>query len=93
MQGLPKQSIQLVVLLRLQQKNSTGNGTGGKWPKTALQAGYASQDDCMPHKEYVAWQRGCLSEMVQLLRSDDTIFYNHKWRVQRRLLQDRADGA
>lgn len=28
---------------------------------------------------------------MRLLRSDGAIFYNHKWRVQRGLLQDRAD--
>jgi len=76
-------------------KNSTGNGlknaNGGKWPRAALQNGYAAHDDCMPHQEYVAWQRECLTEMMRLLRPDGAIFYNHKWRVQGGLLQDRSD--
>jgi len=29
--------------------------------------------------------------MMRLLRPDGAIFYNHKWRVQNGLLQDRAD--
>ena len=76
-------------------KNSTGNGLkngrGGKWPRAALQSGYGDYDDCMPHIEYVAWQRECLTEMMRLLRPDGAIFYNHKWRVQNGLLQDRSD--
>ncbi|MCY4202257.1 MAG: hypothetical protein OXD38_06515, partial [Aestuariivita sp.] len=65
-------------------KNLTGNGLkdgrGGKWPGTALQAGYSDQDDNMPHEEYVAWQRKCLTVMMRVLRNDGAIFYNHKWR-------------
>jgi len=45
----------------------------------------------MPHNEYVQWQRDCLYEMVCLIRLDGAIFYNHKWRVQSGLLQDRSD--
>lgn len=76
-------------------KNSTGNGlkngNGGKWPKAALRNGYSDHDDCMPHDEYVDWQRKCLEEMLRLLQPDGAILYNHKWRVQRGLLQDRSD--
>ena len=45
----------------------------------------------MPHDLYVKWQRQCLTEMVRLLRPNGAIFYNHKWRVQNGLLQDRSD--
>ncbi|MCX5726778.1 MAG: site-specific DNA-methyltransferase [Candidatus Saganbacteria bacterium] len=49
-------------------KNSTGNGMkdgrGGKWANAALQYGYTHHDDCMPHEEYVKWQRACLTEML-----------------------------
>ncbi len=76
-------------------KNSTGNGMkdgrGGKWANAALQKGYASHDDCMPHEEYVEWQRACLHEMLRTLKETGAIFYNHKWRVQDGLLQDRQD--
>ena len=45
----------------------------------------------MPHVEYVEWQRRCLTAMMRVLREDGAIFYNHKWRIQGGLLQDRAD--
>jgi site-specific DNA-methyltransferase (adenine-specific) len=45
----------------------------------------------MPHKEYVAWLRTCLAEMMRLIPDTGAIFYNHKWRVQNGLLQDRQD--
>ena len=76
-------------------RNSTGNGLkdgrGGKWKNAALIKGYAAHEDAMPHTEYVAWQRKCLTAMMRVLREDGAIFYNHKWRVQAGLLQDRSD--
>src|SRR5436309_277802 len=67
-------------------RNSTGNGLkngrGGKWENAALQHGYSHHDDCMPHDDYVAWQRRCLAEMLRVVADDGAIFYNHKWRVQ-----------
>ena len=76
-------------------KNSTGNGlkngSGGKWPQAALIEGYAGHNDAMPHEEYVTWQRACLTAMMRVLSETGAIFYNHKWRVQGGLLQDRAD--
>ena len=80
--------------------NSTGNGMsklspsarrGKIWKNPRLVEGYDKHEDNMPHDEYVKWQRECLSEMMRLLRSDGAIFYNHKWRVQDGLLQDRSD--
>lgn len=76
-------------------KNSSGNGMkdgrGGKWSNAALIKGYSNHDDNMPHEEYVAWQRECLSEMMRVIKDDGVIFYNHKWRVQKGLIQDRQD--
>ncbi len=76
-------------------KNSTGNGMkdgrGGKWANAALQKGYTHHNDCMPHNEYVNWQRACLVEMMRIIPENGAIFYNHKWRVQGGLLQDRQD--
>ncbi len=76
-------------------RNSTGNGMkdgrGGKWPKAQLIQGYDSHDDAMPHEDYVDWQRECLAAMMRVLREDGAIFYNHKWRVQGGILQDRSD--
>lgn len=96
MRSLPDQSIDLVVTSPpYNLKNSTGNGMkdgrGGKWANAALQKGYSHHGDAMPHDKYVAWQRECLTEMVRLLKDTGAIFYNHKWRVQAGLLQDRHD--
>ena len=76
-------------------KNSTGNGMkdgrGSKWSNAALHDGYESYDDNMPYDKYCEWQRECLNEMMRLLKDDGAIFYNHKWRVQGGLLQDRHE--
>ncbi|MDE2019335.1 MAG: site-specific DNA-methyltransferase [Patescibacteria group bacterium] len=96
MKQMPDGSIDLIVTSPpYNLKNSTGNGMkdgrGGKWANAALQNGYSHHDDCMPHDEYVKWQRDCLVEMLRLIPEDGAIFYNHKWRVQGGLLQDRQD--
>jgi modification methylase len=67
------------------------DGRGGKWSNAVLINGYADHSDCMPHDQYVKWQRECLTGMMRVLRPDGAIFYNHKWRVQDGLLQDRHD--
>ena len=97
MKELPDESIDLFITSPpYNLKNSTGNGMkhntkSGKWAKAALRYGYSDHNDCMPHEEYVAWQRACLTEMYRLLKNDGAIFYNHKWRVQNGLLQNRHD--
>lgn len=96
MQRMPDACIDLVVTSPpYNLKNSTGNGMkdgrGGKWKNAALVNGYSHHTDNLPHDEYVAWQRTCLAEMMRLLKHDGAIFYNHKWRVQDGLLQDRND--
>ena len=96
MDQMPPESIDLIVTSPPYNiKNSTGNGlkngSGGKWPQAALLKGYAGHDDAMPHDEYVEWQRNCLQAMMRVLSDTGAIFYNHKWRVQRGLLQDRSD--
>ena len=96
MQKLPDMCFDLVVTSPpYNLKNSTGNGMkdgrGGKWANASLIKGYSHHNDCMDHDDYVAWQRGCLSQMFRLIKDDGAIFYNHKWRVQGGLLQDRQD--
>lgn len=95
-QKIPEGSVDLVVTSPpYNLKNSTGNGMkdgrGGKWANAALQKGYSHHDDCMPHNEYVKWQRECLKQMIRIIPENGAIFYNHKWRVQDGLLQDRQD--
>lgn len=96
MKKIPDGSVDLVVTSPpYNLKNSTGNGMkdgrGGKWANAALQNGYSHHEDAMPHEEYVKWQRACLEEMMRVIPEDGAIFYNHKWRVQGGLLQDRQD--
>ncbi|MBU0953565.1 MAG: site-specific DNA-methyltransferase [Nanoarchaeota archaeon] len=96
MRQIPDKAVDLVITSPpYNLKNSTGNGMkdgrGGKWENAALQNGYTHHDDCMPHNEYVKWQRRCLKEMMRIIPEDGAIFYNHKWRVQGGLLQDRQD--
>ena len=96
MENMPKGSVDLILTSPPYNiKNSTGNGlrngSGGKWPKAKLIEGYDEHNDTMPHDEYVAWQRDCLSSMMRVLKPTGAIFYNHKWRIQAGLLQDRAD--
>ncbi|HPO57018.1 MAG TPA: site-specific DNA-methyltransferase [Ignavibacteriaceae bacterium] len=96
MNKLPDGCVDLVVTSPpYNLKNSTGNGMkdgrGGKWKNAELVNGYSHHNDCMPHEEYVKWQRECLTEMLRLIPENGAIFYNHKWRVQDGLLQDRQD--
>ena len=77
-------------------KNSTGNGMSantksGKWAGNPLQNGYSHYSDNIPNDEYADWQYNCLKEMYRLIKDDGAIFYNHKWRVQDGLIQDRKD--
>lgn len=96
MKSMASESVDLIVTSPpYNLKNSTGNGMksgkSGRWKNAALKNGYNSHSDDMPHNKYVEWQRNCLSEMLRLISKNGAIFYNHKWRVQNGILQDRAD--
>ena len=96
MRKIPDGAVDLIVTSPpYNLKNSTGNGMkdgrGGKWSNAALINGYSHYNDNMLHKEYVQWQRECLYEMLRIIPDNGAIFYNHKWRVQGGLLQDRQD--
>lgn len=96
MNKLPKESISVIVTSPpYNLKNSTGNGMkdgrGGKWSNAQLINGYTDHSDNLPHDEYVKWQKECLYAMMRVLKDDGVIFYNHKWRVQGGLLQNRDD--
>ena len=97
MNQMPEKSIDLVVTSPPYNiRNSTGGGmrcgNGGLWENAALLNGYADGNaDDMPYDDYVKWQRNCLAAMMRVLKDDGAIFYNHKWRVQGGLLQDRHD--
>ena len=97
MSQMPAKSIDLLVTSPpYNLRNSTGggmrNGGGGRWENAGLLGGYdGGLTDDMPHAEYVAWQRRCLTEMMRVLKDDGAIFYNHKPRVQGGLWQDRDE--
>lgn len=96
MKRMPSGSVDLIVTSPpYNLKNSTGNGMkdgrGGKWENAALQNGYLEHTDDMPYDEYCQWQRKCLRQMMRLVKPNGAIFYNHKWRVQGGLLQDRSE--
>jgi site-specific DNA-methyltransferase (adenine-specific) len=96
MNRMPAGSVDLIVTspqynIRNSSGNGLKNGNGGKWKGAQLLKGYDTHDDNMPHDEYVTWQRNSLTAMMRVLRNDGAIFYNHKWRVQDGLLQDRHD--
>ena len=97
MHKLPAESIDLIVTSPpYNLRNTSGGGlnsSGGSnfWKYCELINGYETHDDCMPHEKYVEWQRSCLTAMMRLVKENGAIFYNHKWRVQNGLIQDRAD--
>lgn len=97
LEQLPKESFDLVVTSPpYNLKNSTGNGMKegtktGAWAGNALQNGYSHYSDNIPHEEYADWQYNVLKKMYELMKGDGAIFYNHKWRVQDGLIQDRKD--
>lgn len=96
MKKMPTASVDLFVTSPpYNLKNSTGNGMkdgrGGKWENAKLKEGYANYSDNMPYDEYCDWQRQCVAEMMRIIKDDGAIFYNHKWRVQGGLWQDRRE--
>ena len=96
MSSMPRESIGAIITSPPYNiKNSTGNGLkcgkSGKWPQAELLNGYDEYADNLPHSEYVEWQRDCLAAMMRILKPTGAIFYNHKWRVQNGLMQDRQD--
>ena len=97
MRDMPSESVDLVVTSPpYNLRNTSGGGVSGakgygKWKTAALADGYGDYDDNMPHNEYVEWQRACLTEMLRIIPDTGAIFYNHKWRVQNGLMQDRQD--
>lgn len=96
MRRLPTGSVDLIVTSPpYNLKNSSGNGMkdgrGGKWENASLMHGYQEHADNMPYDEYCRWQKQCLRQMLRLIPENGAIFYNHKWRVQRGLLQDRSE--
>lgn len=92
MRGMPAGSVDLVVTSPpYNLGRPRGNTKGTLWSGKLMHEGYDDDNDTMPDSEYVAWQRDCLAEMMRLLSDGGAIFYNHKWRSQNNILNDRSD--
>lgn len=97
LKAIPSSSVDIVVTSPpYNLRNSTGNGFKAKndknfWANQPMRHGYDDFTDDLPHEIYVAQQRYMLNECMRILKSTGAVFYNHKWRVQGGLLQDRAD--
>lgn len=94
MRAMPDKSFKAIVTSPpYNLSNTSGGGLFARpahtsWPAGRLAEGYDGHDDAMPRDDYVAWQRECLAEMIRLRRDDGCVFYQHKWRVQRGVLED-----
>jgi len=97
MKDVPDQSIDLVVTsppYNLGIRKTFGNTQNwkGKWNKSKLQSlGYDQHDDYMPETQYIDWQKKILVECFRVIKETGAIFYNHKWRVQHGLFQQRSE--
>ena len=88
MKKLPSESIGLIVTSPPYNLiEGTGKGTGSRFKFK----GYKDHVDQMPKHKYNVWQRDCLCEMMRIIKKDGAIFYNHKWRVQGGLIEDRSE--
>lgn len=99
MKDIPDASIDLVITsppYNLAVKKTFGKEITKSWKGKAnnskLQAtGYDAHDDYMPEDKYIAWQKKVLAECFRVIKDTGCIFYNHKWRVQKGLFQQRAE--
>lgn len=97
MKQMPDKSVDLVVTSPPYNLNirKTFKNTGewkGKWNNSKLQSeGYDKHSDNMPEAKYIEWQQNILKECLRLVKDDGAIFYNHKWRVQNGLWQQRPE--
>ena len=97
MKDIPDQSIDLIITsppYNLSINKTFGKATNwkGKWPRSKLQTtGYDQHNDYMPEDKYITWQKQVLSECFRLIKDDGCIFYNHKWRVQKGIYQQRLE--
>src|SRR5271166_1769140 len=71
---------------------SKSNNWNAKTNNSKLQKiGYANYNDNLPEKEYITQQKQILAECLRVIKNDGCIFYNHKWRIQHSLLQQRSE--
>ena len=61
------------------------------WRSADFEQGYASYDDARSPEEYAEWQKEVLRECWRLLSPKGAIFYQHKPRIQNKLLTTPLD--
>jgi site-specific DNA-methyltransferase (adenine-specific) len=97
MTKIPNESVDLVVTsppYNLNIRKTFGNTQNwkAKWNKSKLQSqGYDQHEDYMPEDQYIIWQKKVLAECFRVIKNTGAIFYNHKWRVQKGLFQQRSE--
>jgi modification methylase len=97
MKQMPDECLDLVVTsppynLHIRKTFNNTENWKGKWNKSKLQSeGYDKHSDYMPEDKYTKWQQESLKECFRLIKDDGAIFYNHKWRVQNGLYQQRLN--
>ena len=97
MEGMESESFKVIITsppynIRTGRNAQKGRSpTNSSWTAPILENGYGNCTDDMPDDAYALWQRNCLWEMMRLIPDDGAIFYNHKWRIQEGLMQDRHD--
>lgn len=97
MKDIPDQSIDACIMsppynLHIRKTFKNTDAWKGKWNRSKLQSeGYDKHNDYMPEDKYIAWQKKVLAECFRLIKNDGAIFYNHKWRVQNGLYQQRPE--
>lgn len=97
MKDMPDQSVDLVVTsppynLNIRKTFNNTKEWKGKWNSSKLQSkGYDTHNDYMPEPKYIAWQKEVLAECFRVIKDTGAIFYNHKWRVQNGLYQQRPE--
>jgi site-specific DNA-methyltransferase (adenine-specific) len=64
-----------------------GGRKGSKWNNPAIANGYGAHGDAMQYEDYVLWQRLVLGECWRVISNDGAVYYQHKPRVQDKLLQ------
>ncbi len=97
MKKIPDQSVDVVVTsppynLNIRKTFKNTQNWKGKWNNSKLQSeGYDHHNDYMPEDKYISWQKEILKECYRLIKDDGCIFYNHKWRVQNGVFQQRPE--
>lgn len=97
MRQMPSGSVDLIFTSPPYNIGMTHNGRRQTLKKTKMWRsadfgqGYASYDDARDPAEYIAWQKEILRECWRLLSPKGAIFYQHKPRIQNKLMTTPLD--